>query len=176
MNKWIIKIISACCVIAAAVLWWTGASRLEAMFHRFEAAAAQRPLARAAGGVYDTTDRYLSDLQIPHPSEAVLKAFADVPADDAMIFITSSSDANSELTYRSIAYLGWPRQIGEVRCGTDGAPELLFHPRAETRVKWLMFYRVAPPVDSTQQSRVIGQHLTLTPASELKEWRSYCSR
>jgi hypothetical protein len=181
MKSRIVKIIASCCAIAVFAFWWTGAGRLKhwvaAAIIRFEAAVTRQPLSKTASGAYDTTDCYLSSLQIPHPSEAVMKALADVPADDALIFITSNDDERSELTYRTIAYLGWPRPIGEARCKGPGAPpELLFQPRAEKTIKWLMFHRVAPPPDLRPTSVMIGPHLMLAPAPELKEWKSYCSQ
>jgi hypothetical protein len=175
VTRTAIRIISACCVIASLVLWWAGAGRLKTIFHRFEAAYAERPLASTYGGAYATTDHYLSELQVAHPSEAVLRAMGEVPSDDAMIFITLDSDERAELIYRSIAYLGWPRQIGETRCGANGAA-LLFHPPARKPIKWLIFYRLAPPVDLMQPAQRIGPHLTLVPVTELREWKWYCSR
>jgi len=166
-------------LIIAPAIWAqfnSAPKRLMAAASRVEAALLQAPLSKAAGGVYDTTDRYLEDLQVPFPSEKLLNVFADVPTEDAMIFITSGNDAQTELVYRSISYLGWPRQIGEVRCGTDGSAELWFQPRAERPIKWLFFHRIAPPADFTPRSKTIGQRLTIVPVSELKEWKLYCSR
>ncbi len=173
--------ILACCIIAFVALWLLYANELKhwaaASISRFQSIINRSRMSSAAGGVYDTTDRYLSFLQIPDPSESALKALADVPPEDAMVFITSSADEWSELVYRTVAYLGWPRPIGEVRCGGAGeAPELLFHPGSGRPIKWLFFYRVKPPTELTQTSRMIGPSLILTPTSELKEWKSYCSQ
>jgi len=176
-----IKIVSACCVIAFIVVGYYCANGLRrlasASASRFESVAAWSPMSKAVGGVYNTTDRYLSSLQIPSPSEAALKAMADVPPEDAMVFITSSADEGSELVYRTVAYLGWPRPIGEARCAAAGkAPELFFQPRAGRPIKWLFFYRIKPPPELMQASRMIGPYLVLAPSPELKDWKSYCSQ
>jgi len=181
MRSRIIKIASACLIIVLVVVGRYCANGLRrlasASASRFESAGAWSPMSKAAGGAYNTTDRYLSSLQIPNPSEATLKVMADVPPEDAMVFITSSADEGSELVYRTVAYLGWPRPIGEARCGGAGeAPELFFHPRAERPVKWLFFYRIKPPPELMQTSRTIGPYLVLAPSPELKEWKSYCSQ
>lgn len=170
MRTWVVKIGLACCIIAfAAFLKPTLTDRLESV-------VARGAMSKAAGGAYDTTDRYLSPLEIPNPSEAALKAMADVPPEDAMVFVTSNGDEHSELVYRTLAYLGWPRPIGEARCGEAGKPpQLLFQPRDGQRIKWLFFYRVKPPAELAQTSRTIGPHLILTMV-ELKEWKSYCSQ
>ncbi len=170
MRTRVIKIVLACCVVAFA------AFLTPTLTNRFKSVVAWGPMSKAAGGVYDTTDRYLSLLDIPNPSEAVLKAMADVPPEDAMVFVTSNDDEHSELVYRTVAYLGWPRPIGEARCGEAGAsPQLLFQPRDGRPIKWLFFYRVKPPAELAQTSRMIGPHLILAMV-ELKEWKSYCSQ
>ncbi|MGH9765814.1 MAG: hypothetical protein ACREAB_00135 [Blastocatellia bacterium] len=181
MRGRVIKIILACCVIAFVAFWLLNPSEMKlwaaALISRFENVVSRSLMAKAAGGVYGTTDRYLSSLQIPNPSEAALKAMADVPPEDAMVFITPNADERSELVYRTVAYLGWPRPIGEARCGNAGeAPKLLFHPRSGRPIKWLFFYRVNPPAELKQTSRMIGPHLVLAPSPELKEWKSYCSQ
>src|SRR5262245_55068957 len=97
--------------LTALALWQAIKSEpqglLQAARAQLDSALARVSRSKAAGGAYDTTDRYLDSLQIPSPSEAVLKAFATIPADDAIMFITSGNDASTELTYRSISYLGW---------------------------------------------------------------------
>jgi len=145
--------------------------------NRFEKVLARTLSLKAPGGVYDTTDHFLKPLQIPRPSETLSKAMAEIPNGDAVIFITTGDDEESELIYRTISYLGWPRRIGEFRCGGTRAPaEAPFLSPPREPVKWLMFYRIVPPPDLTQAAKKIGPRLTLSPASELKEWKSYCSR
>lgn len=145
-------------------------TRLESGLSRFAAS-------QAGGGPYDTTDHYLSPLEIPRPSETVLSAMSGIPPDQGIVFIGSGDDESVDLIHHSVSYLGWPRPIGEVRCGAAGGPasEIYLPPVGKT-VKWLMFYRVSPPPDLAQTSRSIGPHLSLTPASELKAWKLYCSQ
>ncbi|MGE0130183.1 MAG: hypothetical protein AB7U82_19025 [Blastocatellales bacterium] len=177
-KKAIIAIIVVCCAIAA-MLSLGGAlrRRTAALLNRFENAVSRQMTAKAAGGAYDTTDHYLKPLEIPHPSETVLKAMAEIPPADAVVFIAAGGDERSDLIHHTISHLCWPRLIGEVRCGAAGAPtELMYLPPAGAPVKWLMFYRVAAPPDLSSSAKMIGPHLILTTASELKEWKSYCSR
>lgn len=180
MKKRIIIITTACLIITAALSLWlekTLRGRTALLFNRFENAASRQMTSKAAGGAYDTTDHYLKPLEIQHPSETLLKAMAEIPPDDAVVFIAAGDDERSDLIHHTISHLSWPRLIGEVRCGARGAPtELMYLPPAREPVKWLMFYRVAPPPDLTPSAKMIGPHLILTPASELKEWKSYCSR
>ncbi|MCG3161127.1 MAG: hypothetical protein JMDDDDMK_02245 [Acidobacteria bacterium] len=178
MKKPIIAIIVVCLVIVAMLsLGGTMKRRATSLLNRFENAASRQMTSKAAGGAYDTTDHYLKPLEIQHPSETLLKAMAEIPPDDAVVFIAAGDDERSDLIHHTISHLSWPRLIGEVRCGARGAPtELMYLPPAREPVKWLMFYRVAPPPDLTPSAKMIGPHLILTPASELKEWKSYCSR
>ena len=144
--------------------------------NRFDTFFARSMRLMAQGGVYDTTDHYLKPLDIPRPSETLLKVMSELPPGDAVIFITAVEDDGSELIYRSISYLSWPRQIGVVRCGVERETIATSLTRATDPVKWLMFYQIALPPEFNQAPRKIGPRLILTPASELKEWKSYCSR
>lgn len=180
MKTRVLATIATCLIIVTALSLLPGGilrRRLALGTNSFETALTRQLTSKAAGGVYDTTDHYLKPLQIPHPSETLLKAMEEIPPDDAVIFIAASDDESSGLIHHTVSYLGWPRQIGEVRCGAAGAPtEAMWLPRAGKPVKWLMFYRIVPPPDLTQAAKKIGPHLTLAPASELQEWKSYCSR
>lgn len=137
---------------------------------------APQPLARSAGGSYATTDSYLSTLEIPNPSETVLATLSKLPEEDAMVFIAKGREPQTELTYRTIAYLGWPRQIAALHCGSTGeSPTLLFKPQDGKKIRWMIFYRIEPPADSSSQV-FIGDNLKLIPIEEVKEWTSYCSQ
>jgi hypothetical protein len=177
MKKRITAIIIVCILVAPALLPWPGRALRPLLANRFETVLARPLKSKAPGGPYDTTDHFLKPLEIPHPSETLALTMAEIPSNDAVIFITAGYDNDSELIYRAVSYLGWPRRIGEVRCGGTRAPtEEMFLPPSGEPVKWLMFYRIVPPADSGQAAKKIGPYLTLTPSSELKEWRSYCSQ
>jgi len=177
MKTRIIAIIAVCLLVAIALSLWPGGTFNLSLTNRFETVLAGALRLKSQGGVYDTTDHFLKPLQIQRPSEKLVKALEEIPPHDAVIFITSGDDEESELIYRAISYLGWPRRIGEVRCGGTRAPtEAPFLPSPGEPVKWLMFYRIVPPTDLTQAAKKIGPRLTLSPASELKEWKSYCSQ
>ncbi len=137
------------------------------------------PLARSAGGSYATTDSYLRSLEVAEPSRRVLAAIASLPENDAILFITPTQESETELAYRTIASLSWPHEVGALHCGLSGVdggqPALLFQPRAAKQIRWLLFYRLAPPKQSTVKVE-IGPHLKLTPIEEGKEWTSYCSQ
>lgn len=139
---------------------------------------AQKPLARSAGGQYATTDTYLRSLEIPKPSARLLAVVAQLPENDAMMFIAPSRTPEIELTYRVIASLSWPREVGALHCHPGDAkkhpPELLFQPRREKQIRWLLFYRISPPAGLKSVTE-IGPHLKLIPLEEAKEWISYCS-
>lgn len=181
MRGGYIKIVLASLIIAVAWLWLLYANEMRrwasASASRFESLAAWGRRSKAAGGPYDTTDHYLKQLEIPHPSETLSKAMAEIPSGDAVVFIAAGDGESSDLIHHTISYLAWPLMIGEVRCGAAGAPaELMYLPPAGETVKWLMFYRLATPPDLAPSAKMIGPHLILTPALELKEWKSYCSR
>ena len=68
---------AACLIIAAALLLWQGGTLrrgLSPLTNRLETALTRQLTSRAAGGAYDTTDYYLKPLEIPRPSETLLKA------------------------------------------------------------------------------------------------------
>jgi hypothetical protein len=183
MKNRIYGILAICLLVTVIAISarWPGSQSapkrlLLSTIERVNSALLRSPLARAAGGVYDTTDCYLAALQIPFPSEQVLKVFSAIPTEDTMMFITPGNDAQTELVYRSISYLGWPRPIGEVRCKPDGSAESLFAPRSERPIRWLIFHDIASPADLKPRLMAIGPHLTIAPVSELKEWKSYCSQ
>ncbi|MEK7829895.1 MAG: hypothetical protein AAB401_02355 [Acidobacteriota bacterium] len=148
-----------------------GCSAISRFNNRMAKLAAPQQLARSAGGSYATTDVYLRGLEIPNPSEKVLAAVSQLPKDDAILFVAAGHDAETELVYRSIASLSWPREVGALHCGQN--PELLFQPRAGKQIRWLMFYRIVPPAGLTPPTE-IGPHLKLIPIEEAKEWISYC--
>ena len=173
----IITILTACLIIAAAFSLWPGGTLWLSLTNRFDNVLARSLRLKAPGGSYDTTDHFLKPLQIQNPSEMISKAISDIPTEGAVLFITVGDDEESELIYRTVSYLGWPRRIGEVRCGgTRGPTEAPFLPAAGEPVKWLIFYRIDPPPELTQASKKIGPRLTLSPAPEMKEWKLYCSR
>jgi len=130
-------------------------------------------MAASAGGRYATTDTYLSVLQIPHPSEAVLAALTDVPANEAILFVGPSQEPSFGLTYQVISYLSWPRPAGAVECGQSGQPPVwVSRPREGTKIGALLFYRLNPPAQIKESRKTIGPHLTLVPVSEQSEWIS----
>ena len=133
--------------------------------------AAGQPLARSAGGRFATSDTYLRSLEIETPSERVLAVMAKLPETDAILFASASRTPEIELTYRVIVSLGWPREVGALHCGSS--PELLFQPRREKPIRWLLFYRIAPPAELKPVAE-IGQHLKLVAAEEGKEPAAYC--
>ena len=164
-------VITCCCFFSSCESLFKVNQQLTNVF-------ARQPMARSAGGPYATTDTYLRSLQIPNPSERVLAAVAQVPENDAMMFIAPSRTPEIELTYRVIASLSWPREVGALHCrlgdATTSKPELLFQPRKEKQIRWLFFYRTSPPAGSKSVTE-IGPHLKLVPIEEAKEWTSYCS-
>ncbi|MDQ3009580.1 MAG: hypothetical protein M3X11_02600 [Acidobacteriota bacterium] len=165
-------------LLVSACLAWTGCRASSALNERLAKLGAP-PLARSSGGSYATTDTYLRMLEIASPSSRVLAAIAPLTKEDAILFVAPSQDAETELTYRAVASLSWPHEVGALHCGVGGAngdqPALLFQPRAEKTVRWLLLYRLAPSKQSIVKAE-IGPHLKLIPIEEGKEWISYCSR
>jgi len=134
------------------------------------------PLARSSGGSYATTDTYLRPLAIAEPSARALAALSPLPKEDAILFVAPDQDAETELVYRVLATLSWPHEVGALHCHAEGGrPFLLFKPREEKTVRWLLLYRLAPPEKSPVAAE-IGPHLKLVPITEVKEWTSYCSQ
>jgi len=136
-------------------------------------------LARSASGDYATTDSYLSTLELPNASKQVQFAVSFVPQDAAIIFVAPDSSPETELTYRTIAYLSWPHQVGALHCRANGeSPTLLFKPREDKLIRGLMFYRQPVPAGLSAASSPLefGPHLKLVPIQELKEWTFYCSQ
>ncbi len=177
MKHRIITIFTGCLLIAAALALWAGGTLYFSQRNRIDNVLAGTLRSMSPGGAYDTTDHFLKPLELTRPSETLMRAMEEIPTGDSALFITTSDAEESELIYRTVSYLGWPRRIGEIRCaGTRSPTEALFLPPAGTPVKWLMFYRIDPPQDLIQAAKKIGPRLTLIPASELKEWNSYCSR
>lgn len=156
---------------------FSGCESLGRINQRLTQIVAKQPLARSAGGQYATTNTYLRSLEISNPSERVLAALAQLPEHDAMMFIAPPRNPEIELTYRVIASLSWPREVGALHCSLGDAivrqPELLFQPRPEKRIRWLLFYRINPPV-GLKPAMEIGPHLKLVPLEEMKEWIFYC--
>ena len=172
-------------LLVFACLAWAGCRASSEINQRLAMLAAP-PLARSSGGSYATTDTYLRTLEIASPSLRVLAAVSPLPKDDAILFVAPAPDlapaldhAETELTYRAVASLSWPHEVGALHCGLGGAnggqPTLLFQPRAAKTVRWLLLYRLAPSKQSIVKAE-IGSHLKLIPIEEGKEWISYCSR
>lgn len=151
----------------------TGCNAASRITQRLSKLAAPQTLARSSGGGNATTDSYLSLLEIPEASKQVLAAVSQLPKEDAIIFIAPSREPEIELAYRVIATLSWPREVGALHCSES--PTLLFKPRAEKKVRWLLLFRVKPLPSSTVTAE-IGPHLKLVAAGEDAEWISYCSR
>lgn len=157
----------------------SGCSSLSRFNNRMTGLVAPNQLARSSGGNFAATDSYLSALEVPKPSEQVLAVVRQLPKDDAMIFIGPDSEPQTELVYRTIAYLSWPRQIGALHCGAKGeSPTLLFKPHEDKHIRWLIFYRRQVPaeVPILPGSIELGGHLKLIPVPETKEWNFYCSQ
>ncbi len=127
-------------------------------------------LARSAGGGYATTDTYLRALEIASPSLRVIAAVSPLPKEDAILFVAPNQNAETELTYRAIASLSWPHEVGALHCGlggvNSGQPTLLFKPRAGQKVRWLLFYQLTPPAQSAIAAE-IGPHLKLIAIEEV---------
>lgn len=177
-KKLMVKITAVGLLMAGGGAILTACNSLSKANQRMTGIVAQQPLARSAGGQYATTDTYLRSLEIPQPSERLLAAVAQLPENDAMMFIAPSRTPEIELTYRVIASLSWPREVGALHCRLGDANnlqyELLFQPRNEKQIRWLFFYRTSPPAGSKSVTE-IGPHLKLVQIDEAKEWISYCS-
>jgi hypothetical protein len=128
---------------------------------------------RSAGGPYATTDRHLATLEIQDPSETVRTALAGLPPGEAAALIIPRDLPDSLTIFYSLSYLSWPRPFGELICGDS--PRLIYLAKTAGPVKWLLFYRANLPADLAPSAKMIGPHLALTPAKELRDWRSYCS-
>ncbi|MEO6725031.1 MAG: hypothetical protein ABIP14_06985 [Blastocatellia bacterium] len=170
--------VTAAMLLVFACLAWAGCRASSGLNQRLAKLAAP-PLARSSGGSYATTDTYLRTLEIASPSLRVLDAVSPLPKEDAILFVAPAQNAETELTYRAVASLSWPHEIGALHCGLGGVnggqPTLLFTPRAEKKIRWLLLYRLAPSKQSIVKAE-IGPHLKLIPIEEGKEWISYCSR
>jgi hypothetical protein len=151
----------------------TGCSTASRLHQRLSKLAAPQTLARSSGGSNATTDSYLSLLETPEPSKHVLAAVSQLPKEDAIIFIAPGRDPEIELAYRVMATLSWPREVGALHCSESHA--LLFKPRPEKKVRWLLLFRIKPSPRSTVKAE-IGPHLKLVAAGEDSEWTTYCSR
>lgn len=177
-GKTSLRILTAGLLLTGSIAL-SGCSSLSRFNTRMAGLVAPNQLARTAGGNFATTDSYLFALEVPKPSEQVLAAVKQLPEDDALIFIGPDSEPQTELVYRTIAYLSWPRQIGALHCGVAGEPPtLLFKPRKDKPIRWLIFYRRQVPADvSTLPGSIeLGSHLKLIPVPETKEWTFYCSQ
>lgn len=165
--------IAAASLLLIEGLAGTGCSTASRLHQRLSKLAAPQTLARSSGGSHATTDSYLSLLEIPEASRQVLAALSPLPKGDAVMFIAPSREPEIELAYRVIATLSWPHEVGALHCGES--PALLFKPRAEKKVRWLLLFRIKPSQSSTVTAE-IGPHLKLVAAGEDSEWTSYCSR
>jgi len=177
-RKTSLQIVTAGLLLTGSVMLF-GCSSFSRVNNRTTKLVAPNQLARSAGGNFATTDSYLSALELPKPSEQVLAAVKQLPEDDAMIFIGPDSEPQTELVYRTIAYLSWPRQIGALHCGAAGKPPtLLFKPREVKQIRWLIFYRRQVPANLSglPGSIELGSHLKLIPVQEIEEWTFYCSQ
>jgi hypothetical protein len=174
MKEMLLKITAAIFLLSGCFVW--AGCRAASQFDQRLMKLVTPPLARSAGGSYATTDTYLRPLAIAEPSARVLAALSPLPKKDAILFVAPDQDAETELVYRVLATLSWPHEVGALHCAASGGrPFLLFKPREEKTVRWLLLYQLAPS-DKLPVAAEIGPHLKLVPITEVKEWTSYCSQ
>jgi hypothetical protein len=101
-------------------------------------------------------DRILGSLiPTPRPSETVMQAFASLPADCRVIFVTPYSDDRQDLPYSAICYLTWPRQFERVNPAESGKFIDAMSDHAA-----LLFSGVTPP-SGLDRRLVLGPKLVL---------------
>ena len=53
-------------------------------------------------------------LRVPQPSTRIIEAFAQLPVDCRVIFVSQKNDDRWDFVYSAVAYLTWPRKIEKV--------------------------------------------------------------
>ncbi len=167
-----LQAIGIACLLLLESFAATGCRNVARVRRHLTALAAPQVPARSAGGDFATTDSYLFRLELLEPSKQVLAFLSNLPKKDAIMFIAPDRQPETELLYRTIASLGWPREMGALHCKEPSTP--LFKPRPEKPIRWLLLYRIKPLPSSTVLAQ-LGEHLKLVSVKEDSEWISYCS-
>jgi len=132
--------------------------------------------ARAGGGAYASSDRFLSDARIGKPSETLRAAMADLSPDETILFVGALNDPAFVRDFLTVSYLSWPRQIAVIGCDKSGRPpHVLYRPRDGVKIKRAMFFVQRPPEAMAKAAQAIGPNIRLIEASENTDWTSYCS-
>ncbi|MDX2030058.1 MAG: hypothetical protein SF339_05275 [Blastocatellia bacterium] len=129
------------------------------------------------GGADASSDRFLQHLRIDQPSERLRAMTTDLAPNETLLFVGPVIDPTFTQTYRTAAYLSWPRQIAVLGCNAPGAGAVALHPPGPgVAIRRALFYLQQPPEAMAPGARRIGPAILLTDVSERTEWISFCSQ
>jgi hypothetical protein len=129
------------------------------------------------GGADASSDRFLQHLRIDHPSERLRAMTTDLGPNEALLFVGPVSDPTFTQTFRTTAYLSWPRQIAVLGCKAPGAGAVVIHPPGPgVAIRRALFYLQRAPEALAPGAHRIGPAILLIDVSERTEWISFCSQ
>jgi len=144
-------------LVAAWVVWLSAAVACCAIGYRAVHRQADR-VSPVADGRAATTDTWLGWLAMDHPTAALQRAAASVPADKAIVVVGSTEEGGLSLAYFIISSLAWPRQVSLVTCAPDDAAPVVVVDTTEP-IGALLYIRLEDrggrSVDTTRISPVV---------------------
>lgn len=150
----------------------------EASERRLVQRTARRFAANAAWtarGADATSDRFLSRLSREHASRRIEATFAELAPEEGTILVGSVRDADFTLTFRTVAYLVWPRPLAIVSCRADGSVNVLIPTPPGTRHTRAIYVGKTPPADLRAATRSLAAGWTIATLEREQDWTSYCS-
>lgn len=127
-------------LVAAWAVWLLAAVACCGLGYRYVHRRADA-VTPAVDGRAATTDTWLAWLGAPHPTAALQRAAAGVPADRSIVVVGPADESGLQLAYFIISSLAWPRQVSLVTCTPDSpAPTVVV--AATQPVGGLLYFRL----------------------------------
>jgi hypothetical protein len=123
-----------------------------------------------------SSDAYLAGLGLGRPAEAIRRALARLPADDAVIFAGPADDPAYFQVLYTVSFLGLPHQVAGLGCVADGGPGQVLVPMdADQTISALVYFRWPPAVTGAQPIAPGLFLLRIPPQPARSQWTSWCS-
>lgn len=121
-----------------------------------------------------SSDSLLAFLQLPEGAESVRQALAQIPENEAVVFVAPGEDPTYSQVLFTVSLLALPHQVGGLRC-REGVGELAVPLDADQKIAAVLFYRWEPGTAAAKRLAPELALLRILPQGANGPWTSFCS-
>ncbi|HKV10623.1 MAG TPA: hypothetical protein VJ725_20950 [Thermoanaerobaculia bacterium] len=121
-----------------------------------------------------SSDSQLAFLKLPQGAESVRQALAQIPENEAVVFVAPGEDPKLRQVLFTVSLLALPHPVGGLRCH-EGAGEIAVPLDADRKISAVLFYRWEPGTAAAKRLAPELALLRIPPQGADRPWTSFCS-